>query len=303
MFRRNLFATILTILVLTLGPAKCDGSKVLATVNGAPITEEELTRSLKIAEKYTQGFYINEAVKKTYLEQLIDDKLIEDRLKKDGDFTSSEMQEELAMARRNAVRAYFLATKVPLPVPPTQEEVDRFSAEHKYLFSGRKFFHYTNLTFRKAAIVDIHQIKGSALYHNEKLKSTGAPITDGSNFSDMIAYLKAINEPYSVFRGYKESEEVEQNILGILESARPHELIVDTESDPNNYHVIELISAVPDPVDPKAAKPAIVNGLSKEKAVENVKKLMSDMRSGADIRYSKTGDTATEVKTSSPNPK
>jgi EpsD family peptidyl-prolyl cis-trans isomerase len=261
---------------------------VLATVNGVAITEDDVARILKITAKYNPDFAINARSKKEVLERLIDTLLMEAKLKKDGDLAGPDAVAELDLARKNAVRAYFVSEKMEKPKPPTLEEVDRFAKEHPSLFAERKAWHYADLKFGKDEKVDIHVIKAMAMVSNQKKNVADPNAPRWAKLDRALGYLTSISEPYTLFRGFRDSEQIDGKILKILEGAHPDEIIVDDESDSEYYHVVLLVSVEPDSVEVNTARNAIFRGMVLERDAAGLKKAVAELRTGAQIKYGAT---------------
>jgi peptidyl-prolyl cis-trans isomerase C len=110
---RTGLAALFAVAALTLGStaAWADASKVVATIDGAPVTEAELTAAMEDFERSLQRVPDDQR-KAVTLQRLIDMRILAAKAAKDGLDKSPDFQTRLAMVRNQLLTNEFVKLKV-----------------------------------------------------------------------------------------------------------------------------------------------------------------------------------------------
>lgn len=245
--------------------------KVLATINGIKITQADFERELFQKGINPAGNDLTEQVIDETFQSLISGILAEQYLANAGRLSDQTLKDRIDYLRTQAINEYFFYYVARNLKPIDKQEEDAFVAENPDFFKDRRFYYYSSLEFKKDLAVDLSQIK-KMLYSSD-------------NFDKIAEFLNSKKIRYELFRGFKPSEQITQNILEKLKTLSPGEGGIVNAPDSDNVYVVKLFSTSADPVDPVKAHGVIINGMFMTRAAEQVNQLMKQMREGADIKY------------------
>jgi hypothetical protein len=148
--------------------------RVLATVNGAVITDADLDRFVRLSLKTGVIKSIDDDKRKFLLDKLIDMYVVEQAINKDPRVDKLELDKLRALARLDASFNYYLDTHVSPALSVSEGEAQKFISEHPEYFADRRSFYFSNIEIVRKRL-DVPRIKALAQMAKRQYESAKTP--------------------------------------------------------------------------------------------------------------------------------
>ena len=243
-------------------------TQVAAKVGDEEISVHQINMVLSNANTSAATPQSMQAMSREVLEKLIDQQLaIEQANKKDLNRSPEVVAQIEASKREILARAYVQQLVGGLP-KPSQDEVQKYYAEHPQLFAERRIFNVQELTIPKQA----------------GLAEQIAPVINaGKPLEDIVALLKARDIKFGSGSATRSAEQIPMDVLNQLQKLKDGQSMV--AQTPQAITIIRVASSRQVPVDAASAAPRIENFLANQRASEAIAANMKVLRQSAKIEY------------------
>jgi len=254
------------VLVTGCGNKEKGATQVVASVDGEEISVHQINALLSKARGVTPENLPK--VKVEILGGLVDQQLaINLAMSKKLDRTP-EVVAAIEAARREILARAALEQIASAQTKPSEEEAQRYFAEHPALFSERRIFNLQEIAIGKT-VEGIDQIRA----HAASVKS----------MEEMAAWLKDRKVEFSVNGGTRPAEQLPLEILPKLHAFKDGQIgLVETKE---GYLIVRVVASRSQPVTEAQALSTIKVFLSNQRGAEAVKFAKDEMKAKAKILY------------------
>lgn len=291
------FILLLLLMVTPLYAVVID--KVVATVNGEPVTLSELERILQPVYKQFEQIYkgeeLEEAEKRArheLLEQLIENKIILQKAREEGVMiTEAAMEEELAdikdkfgsmeefqkalekegltleqykkdLTEQLTIRA-MIEREVVSKAKVSPEEIEEYYNKHKDEFTSPEMVHIGHILIKN---------------NEKKIQDIYKQIGEGKDFSELANKYSEAGDP-----GFIPIDQLKPELRQIVDSLKPGEYSKIIKTD-IGWHIIKLLEKKePEPIPLSSAWDELEDKLFRKKLTQEHKKWITRLKSKAHI--------------------
>jgi len=254
--------------VLTTGCGKKDkgATQVVASVDGEEISVHQINALLSKARGVTPENLPKAKVE--ILGGLVDQQLaINLAMSKKLD-RSPEVVAAIEAARREILARAALEQIASAQSKPTDEEAQKYYAEHPALFSERRIYNLQEIAI------------GNAVEGVDQIRAHAASV---KTMEEMAAWLKDRKVEFSVNGGTRPAEQLPLEILPKLHVFKDGQIgLVETKE---GYLIVRVVASRSQPVTEAQALPTIKVFLSNQRGAEAVKLAKDEMKAKAKIEY------------------
>jgi len=264
------------------------GAKVLATVNGRAITQEEFNAVSAFPLMGIKDDRIRYQVKNKILRDLIDEYLIEQviaetKLDQDPIFKPLMEREK----RSSALNTYQIYMAARSPVNLTNADIDSFIRANKGYFADRR-------TYRYIQFILPPQTKGGAQYSLELVRNFTAKF----NQAQFMSWLIDQGIDFQRVNLWQGSEQMSPQLLLEINKMKAGSVLVQEIAAPlarsssssntnaDGIRVIYLIDSYPDPINADEARNSVARNLITVANRSKISEVMQDLRAKANIEIS-----------------
>jgi peptidyl-prolyl cis-trans isomerase C len=119
-----------TLLLLTSCTPPPSEERVVAFVNGKPITQTEFDNEWNDLAEATRARYEKEGGKQVFLKELVDHELLMQEARKQGLDQSDALRDRVRRYKEKLLKEELLKDRMKAAVEPTKEELDRYYEQH-----------------------------------------------------------------------------------------------------------------------------------------------------------------------------
>jgi len=119
-----------TLLLLTSCTPPPSEERVVAFVNGKPITQTEFDNEWNDLPEATRARYEKEGGKQVFLKELVDHELLMQEARKQGLDQSDALRDRVRRYKEKLLKEELLKDRMKAAVEPTKEELDRYYEQH-----------------------------------------------------------------------------------------------------------------------------------------------------------------------------
>lgn len=289
--RRSIAPAILAIL-LVAGLAACGSKKeskaasqVAAQVNAEEISVHQINFVLGRSNTAVAPEQAS-LVRREVLDKLIDQQLaVEQAIERKLDRTPETIMAIEAGRREILARAYVeqIAAK---QAKPTQEEAEKYIAEHPQLFAERRIFNIQEIALPAASQV---------------APALREMVAAGKSMDDIAKWLQGKDIKFSAGSATRPAEQVALDLLPKLHALKDGQsLVLDDEQKISIMHLVASRSA---PIDAAVALPRVLQFLGNQRIAEGVTNDIGQLRSKAKISYQGEFAEAAEARPAKAVPK
>jgi len=239
---------------------------VAATVNNAPITEEQIDLVLQQQRGVTPQRA--EIVSRQILQRLIDQELAAQKaidLKLDR---QPRVMLQLEMAKRELLsRAYLESIAAPAGKPSPEEVA--------------KYYEATPALFKERRIYSLQELSIEA--NPEQIAPLRQALESAKNIGEFVEYLKTNDLRFTANQAVRAAEQLPLSSLGTFAAMKDGQSILSQK--PTGAQVVVLAGSRSQPVTLEQATPAIEQFLSNERKREILTKDVKALRAAAAIQY------------------
>jgi len=262
------FALLGAVAILATGCGKKDkaATQVVASVDGEEISVHQINGVMAKARGITPENLPK--AKAEILGGLVDQQLaINLAMSKKLDRTP-DVVAAIEAARREILARAALEQIASAQPKPTDEEAQKYYAEHPALFSERRIFNLQEIALGKT-VEGIDQIRAHA--------------ASAKSMEEMASWLKDKKIEFSVNGGTRPAEQLPLEILPKIHAFKDGQIgLVETKE---GYLIVRVVASRSQPVTEAQALPTIKVFLSNQRGAEAVKVAKDEMKAKAKIEY------------------
>lgn len=192
------------------------------------------------------------------------------------------VQLSLENLERQFLAEAWVAKTLGAPQRPSEADIDRFIADNAHLFEQRQTIHYHRVNVPHATNISDGQLKDIMRLHK-----------DASGVAQALRRQGVEHRFQSLWQG---TEQIEPGLVKMLTGMPNRSLQVVNLPTEGRWVVMERVASYADPVDSRAVRSAIAQGLFAEQRQAKVEQLLQRLRSQASIEIiDKPVDTAARV--------
>lgn len=283
-----LFSFLLALPPIGFAEPQARSPAVVASVNGAPITEADVNLMLERALKLGTVKEVSGTARKKILEDLIYMRLAEQAIDADEDaFNRETVQRELALTRLQMLLNIYLDAKATPAKSPSPGEVAAFVAGHPQFFRDRRVYYFTEIDIDRKKQIDLAAVKTYAQAAQRQFQETQATEAKDKAFGKLNGYIQAVAGKFSTTKGWKSTEELEPSVLAKLTQMKDGEVVVDDGSDPQRVRVLMLQASQSVPIDADHSSQVAAQMIRYNESRRAVDHLYNQLRAQAEVRYGK----------------
>lgn len=193
-----------------------------------------------------------------------------------------DVQLYLENLERQFLAEAWVAKTLGAPQRPSEADIDRFIANNSHLVEQRQTVHYHRVDVPHATNISDGQLKDIARLHK-----------DASGVAQALRRQGVEHRLQSLWQG---TEQIEPDLVKTLTGMTNRSLQVVNLPTEARWVVMERVASYADPVDSRAVRSAIAQGLLAEQRQAKVEELLQRLRSQASIEILETpGDTVARV--------
>jgi peptidyl-prolyl cis-trans isomerase C len=121
---------LITLMLLTSCTPPPSEERVVAFVNGKPITQTEFDNEWNDLAEATRARYEKEGGKQVFLKELVDHELLMQEARKQGLDQSDALRDRVRRYKEKLLKEELLKDRMKAAVEPTKEELDRYYEQH-----------------------------------------------------------------------------------------------------------------------------------------------------------------------------
>jgi EpsD family peptidyl-prolyl cis-trans isomerase len=246
--------------------AKKSDTQVVAIVNGDEITIHQVNFQLSRMGQMNEA-QAKEASKKVLAKlvelQLLKQQSIEQKLDK-----NPGLLQALEASKDQMLAQAYLETMMAKAPKPSSSEIDQFYKDHPELFENRRVFRLQEI------VVNIDQ---------SKFAETQASLKDIKGITEIAAWLKGKNYPFSANAAVKEAETLPSDMLKKLQVLKDGEILIVPAQ--GALHVINLAASQTVPITRTKATPIIEQYFLNQNKAKLAKKEMTALNEKAKIEF------------------
>lgn len=216
----------------------------MATVNGMPITQNELMTAIK--ERLGDNFSIdkNPGLAKTVtLKQLIAEKSADSLVSDEVIRKNPQLGEELGVARRRILLRFYLHNNLSKSVAlPTEGEVSDFMKNHPEYSTDRKVYHYAEMSIRVKSDPQMQEINRWV----DTLQEARMP--DPDRFWAYMDQMAASGVEYGFNKKWEASDAMDKSTFERLKALEKSQSKIAVERNGRSFRIFALFAAYPDPM-------------------------------------------------------
>jgi len=267
-----------SIIAISLMTSTLLASNTLATVNGVPITNENINNYLEKTNNLEGDIASLESKKSQLLNFLIEKEILSKKAKEEGIENSDIYKKELEILKKDLlVRSWIIKMRADIEV--SDREIEKFYSENKKRYGkpeSVKVRHILLKEEKKASelLAKLSTLKGSELEENFiKLAKEHSIGPSSSNGGDLGWFSKGKMVP--------NFEETSFNL-------KVHEITKKPLKTTFGYHIIYKEGAKPAQITPLSeVKESIIKELKNRKFSTNFDKIKKELKEKATIKYFK----------------
>jgi EpsD family peptidyl-prolyl cis-trans isomerase len=252
------------------GQTDKNDNKILATVNGSNITKADYDRYLMQRGVNANSNAITQLMIDEAFEGLINEVLARDYVAKLGRLNDPLLEKRITTLRYQAIVEYFQYLVATSMKPLSEADLQAFIAEHPDYFKDRRYYYFTSLDFVKNNDVDVSQLRSF--------------LNSSDNFDKITLALNSKKINYTLFRGYRPSEQINENVFTKLKTMSPGESAIVTDPETNQVFIFKLFSSSPDPIDADKKREEVRMAVVMGKVNEQTRDLIQQLRASSDIK-------------------
>ena len=181
---------------------------------------------------------------------------------------SPEVVAAIETAHREILARAAMEQIASVQVKPTDDEAQKYYAEHPALFSERRVFNLQEIAFGRA-VEGVDQIR--------------ARVSSAKTMEEIAAWLKDRKVEFSVNGGTRPAEQLPLEVLPQLHAFKDGQIgLVETKE---GYLIVRVIASRSQPVTEAQALPTIKVFLANQRGAEAVKLAKNEMKAKAKIEY------------------
>lgn len=192
------------------------------------------------------------------------------------------IQLSLENLERQLLAEAWVAKTLGAPQRPSEADINRFIADNPHLFEQRETIHYHRVDVPRATNISDGQLKDIVRLHK-----------DASGVAQALRRQGVEHRLQSLWQG---TEQIEPDLVKTITGMSNRSLQVVNLPTQGRWVVMERVASYADPVDSRAVRSAIAQGLFAEQRQAKLEQLLQRLRSQASIEIiDKPVDTAAWV--------
>jgi EpsD family peptidyl-prolyl cis-trans isomerase len=273
---RLLFA-IFALVDCIAGSAHASESDVIVSVNGTPISRQELETA--VAERAVRTFQVSDPhkIRTLVLKDLILQEIAAQLMNDREVAKNPALGRKLELGRRSLLFEAYVQKSLPASARIQETEVDDFITRHPEFFQDRRMYHFGELIIEAKGEVQAKSIR-------ERLKLLAELLKPTSEQFDAVAQWAASNGyEYGVVKDWKATEKLPAGLDQTLLALDKKENKVQIDSKKFDFRAVVLFGAYPDPINPIFAKNSVAQRLAKEAAEKQAQPIISEMLARSNV--------------------
>lgn len=248
-------------------PTSIANEKIVATVGGGLITENELNQALSRLGARNEGEAAE--VRSRVLEALIDQRLVAEAAKSTGLDKQPDVVRALQQVQRQVLfDAYMERIYKDMP-KPTDAEINDYYSLHPELFSARKLYRIQEIELRMPST---------------RLAEVEARLKKDRNLTDFSDWLKAQEIESKSGVGVKPAEQLPGILLAQIKDMKDGQVTV-LATGPESISVLQVLGSQAQPVTLEQARAAIKRVVQSTKRKTLLGTELNKLRSQGKIEY------------------
>ena len=244
-----------------------DPAKIVATVNGQPITLIELNHAAggavtNIENPQEKSFALSQV-----LNELISQTLLEQEFKKNYPNNDANNKWKIDFATREGMASFYLEGQLNRLPKLDQKVLNEFILNNPQFTVNRKTYHFHQV------VVD-PGIK-STLPELKKL------IDKGTTLEGLMVWLKQQNIPYIYGNLWRSSEQIPPPTLDTLNRLSKNAIDMTMTENNKQIVILKLLESYPDPTDIENARVGLMRGYQDELRSKAAQTVVKDLRATA----------------------
>ncbi|WP_036303688.1 EpsD family peptidyl-prolyl cis-trans isomerase [Methylotenera sp. L2L1] len=271
--KQYLLLTLVVTTVLTSACGKKDQSEegkletqVVAKVNGDEISIHQVNFQLARMGQVSEAQ--SKQASEQILTRLVDQQLLKQQALEAKLDRSPAILQALESSKDEILAQAYLDQLMTKAVKPTKDEIDTFYQEHTELFANRRIYRLQEL------VIDVSK---------DKFSDVQDGIKDIKNISEIAAWLKVKNYPFTANSNVRAAEQLPLDMLKKLQSLKDGDfMLVPTE---RSLNVLHLAASQLTPISRENATPFIEQYFLNQNKSKLAKKEMDLLKSKAKVEF------------------
>lgn len=243
-----------------------DTAKVVAQVNGAKLTEDQVKTALQRIPNLDK-----DRTKEASLQiarSLVEQELLVQKAEQEKLTDDPKVKAMLEAARKQVLAQAYMEKKLGPPALPTAGEITAYYNQHPELFGQRKLYQLQEVA-----------IKAPASEH----EAIRAQLAAAKSLNEFGGWLKSKNYPINATQEIKAAEQLPAPLLAKLQTMPDGQATIVTA--PDGLVILVLAGSRLQPVTEAQAKPAIERLVQAQKRREVAKQELDKLKAAAKIEY------------------
>lgn len=243
-----------------------DTAKVVAQVNGAKLTEDQVKTALQRIPNLNK-----DRTKEASLQiarSLVEQELLVQKAEQEKLTDDPKVKAMLEAARKQVLAQAYMEKKLGPPALPTAGEITAYYNQHPELFGQRKLYQLQEVA-----------IKAPASEH----EAIRAQLAAAKSLNEFGGWLKSKNYPINATQEIKAAEQLPAPLLAKLQTMPDGQATIVTA--PDGLVILVLAGSRLQPVTEAQAKPAIERLVQAQKRREVAKQELDKLKAAAKIEY------------------
>lgn len=247
-------------------PKKTDA--VVATVDGAPITEGQLAQ--EVAQLDSRRITDREVLSRRVLTALVDRQILAQKALAQQLQHDPRVMSAFRRAKEQILAQAYLERNFREIERPSQDEIHGYYSAHPELFENRRAYHFQLISVDKSA-------------YGTELKSRVEAL---GSLADIAAFLVSKNIPFKQDSSIAAAEELPTKLLKQIFQLRKGQLFVVHEAD--SVRIYQLAYTIDMPLSRAEAASVIERSLLEHKRNEQANNELTRLRAAAEIEFAGT---------------
>ncbi|PPD01203.1 MAG: peptidyl-prolyl cis-trans isomerase, EpsD family [Methylotenera sp.] len=271
--KQYLLLTLVVTTVLTSACGKKDQSEggkletqVVAKVNGDEISIHQVNFQLARMGQVSEAQ--SKQASEQILTRLVDQQLLKQQALEAKLDRSPAILQALESSKDEILAQAYLDQLMTKAAKPTKDEIDTFYQEHTELFANRRIYRLQEL------VIDVSK---------DKFADVQDGIKDIKNISEIAAWLKVKNYPFTANSNVRAAEQLPLDMLKKLQTFKDGDfMLVPTE---RSLNVLHLAASQLTPISRENATPFIEQYFLNQNKSKLAKKEMDSLKSKAKVEF------------------
>jgi EpsD family peptidyl-prolyl cis-trans isomerase len=272
-----LFLAMIVFTPLAVQPSVASDEDALVSVNGVPISRQELETA--VTERSIRTFQTSDPhrLRTFILRDMILQEIANQLMTEQEIASNPPLKRRLELDRRSLLFDAYVQKRLPATARVSEPQIDQFIADHPEFFQDRRMYHFGEMIIEAKSDVQAKSIR-------ERLNLIAELKHPSPEQFDAVGQWAASNYyQYGVVKDWRPTEKLTEGLDKILLALDKSDSKVQVETKNKVFRLVVLFAAYPDAINPLFAKTSVAQRLAREIAQKHTDAIVSEMLARSNV--------------------